>query len=181
MQKIKTPGEITVFEKVTNFTGSYLSISIHTGIFAIFLLLPVFGILDFEKSLLILTTIVSLEAIYLALFIQMTVNRNTQSLENVEKDIDEIQEDVEEISEDVDELAEDVEDIQESQEEMAKDLEEIQEDVEEISESQDEIEKELDELAEDVEDISEEVEERLGKIESTLELLLKELVSLKKK
>jgi peptidoglycan hydrolase CwlO-like protein len=199
MKKDKIPKlhQVSVFEKVTGFTGSYISILIHTIIFAIFLLLPVFGILDFEKSLLILTTIVSLEAIYLALFIQMTVNRNTQSLENVEEDIQEIQEDVEEISDDVEELAEDVEDIQESQEEMAKDLEEIQEDVEEISESQDEIEKELDELAEDVEDISEEVEEtdeeirieearkeeqknRLEKIENTLELLLREITSLKK-
>ena len=39
----------------------------------------------------LLTTAVSLEAIYLSIFIQMTVNRNTQSLEEVEEDIEGIQ------------------------------------------------------------------------------------------
>lgn len=47
-----------------------------------------------DKVLLILTTAVSLEAIYLAIFIQMTVNRTTTSLAGVEKDIGDIQEDV---------------------------------------------------------------------------------------
>jgi len=63
--------------------------------------------------LLILTTIVSLEAIYLAIFIQMTVNKHSEELEEVSEDIGEIQEDVEEIQKDVDEIQEDVEDIQE--------------------------------------------------------------------
>ena len=47
--------------------------------------------------LLILTTIVSLEAIYLSIFIQITVNRNTQSLDDFEADIDEIQSDIDKI------------------------------------------------------------------------------------
>ncbi|MEK7616618.1 MAG: hypothetical protein AAB414_01025, partial [Patescibacteria group bacterium] len=41
-------------------------------------------------------TWLSIEAIYLAIFIQMTVNRNTQSLEEVEEDIEDIQEEVSE-------------------------------------------------------------------------------------
>lgn len=54
--------------------------------------------------MLFLTTIVSLEAIYLAIFIQMTVNRNTEELQEVGQDIDEIQEDIDEIQEDVDDI-----------------------------------------------------------------------------
>lgn len=46
--------------------------------------------------MLILTTAVSLEAIYLAIFIQMTVNRTSESLEEVEEDIEDLQEDIEE-------------------------------------------------------------------------------------
>ena len=49
-----------------------------------------------------------MEAIYLAIFIQMTVNRNTESIEDIEEDIEDIQEDVEELSEDVEELSEEV-------------------------------------------------------------------------
>lgn len=63
--------------------------------------------------LLVLTTLVSLEAIYLAIFIQMSINQTTESLEVVEHDIDEIQEDIDEIQEDVDEIQEDVDEIQE--------------------------------------------------------------------
>lgn len=64
--------------------------------------------------LLILTTIVSLEAIYLAIFIQMTVNHASREIEDVGEDIGEIQKDIDEIQEDVDELQEDVEEIEES-------------------------------------------------------------------
>ena len=63
--------------------------------------------------LLILTTVVSLEAIYLSIFIQMTVNQHAEELEEVSEDIEEIQEDVGEIQKDVDEIQEDVEGIQE--------------------------------------------------------------------
>jgi uncharacterized protein YoxC len=52
---------------------------------------------SWDLLLLILTTVVSLEAIYLAIFIQMTVNQNTASLREVEKDIDAIEKDVDEI------------------------------------------------------------------------------------
>jgi low affinity Fe/Cu permease len=63
---------------------------------------------------------VSLEAIYLAIFIQMTVNQNTQSLREVEVDIDEIQENIDEIQEDVDEIQEDV--VEMTEEEKAAEV-----------------------------------------------------------
>ena len=85
-------------EKITSWIGSPASIVLHTLAFGAAFVLVLFGI-RFDTVLLILTTAVSLEAIYLALFIQMTVNRNTQSLAEVEEDIDEIQEDVDKLEE----------------------------------------------------------------------------------
>lgn len=70
-------------------------------------------LITFDRMLLVLTTVVSLEAIYLAIFIQMSLNRTRESLAEVEQDIDEIQEDVDEIQHDVDEIQEDVGEIQE--------------------------------------------------------------------
>ena len=63
--------------------------------------------------LLILTTLVSLEAIYLAIFIQMSVNKNSQDIEIIQEDVGEIQEDIDEIQKDVDEIQEDIEDMEE--------------------------------------------------------------------
>jgi biopolymer transport protein ExbB/TolQ len=84
--------------------------------------LAVFGV-NTDQVLLILTTVVSLEAIYLSIFIQMTVNRNTKSLEEVEADIDEIQEDVEGLEEDVEEISTDIDEIQaEDEEEEAQEV-----------------------------------------------------------
>lgn len=139
---------------VTRGIGSVPSIIIHTILFVGAFVMVFFGF-DFDRVLLIVTTIVSLEAIYLSIFIQLSVNYQARALENVEKDIDEIQEDVEGIAEDVEEIAEDVEDIQEAHEEIAEDIEEIQKDV-------DEIQKDVDEIQEDVDEIQEDVEEHLG-------------------
>ncbi len=97
--------------KVTYWVGTPYSILLHT-----FFFIGIFGLqligYTFSQVLLILTTLVSLEAIYLAILIQMTVNRNTLSLEAVEEDIDDIQEDVEDLEEDIDEISEDIEEIQ---------------------------------------------------------------------
>ena len=111
-------------KKFTSWIGSKNSLIFHTIFFLTMFSLPFFGF-KLDTVLLFLTTLVSLEAIYLAIFIQMTVNQNTQSLHIVEEEIEEIQEDVEEIQTDVDEIQADVDEIQE-------DVEEIQEDVEEI-------------------------------------------------
>ena len=91
---------------MTKWIGSPPSIIVHSTLFILAFASPLLG-LPFDRMLLILTTAVSLEAIYLAIFIQMTVNRNTESLVEVEEDIDEIQEDIDEIIEDVDEIVTD--------------------------------------------------------------------------
>ncbi len=105
--------------KVIESIGSPFSIIAHTVFFAAIFGLRFLGFTT-DSILLILTTAVSLEAIYLSIFIQMTVNRNTKSLKEVEEDIDEIQEDVEGMEKDIDEIQEDIDEIQEEdeQEEM---------------------------------------------------------------
>lgn len=118
---------------VIRAVGSVWSVIIHTLIFASAFVLVLMGA-DFERVLLVLTTLVSLEAIYLSIFIQMSVNFQARALANVEKDIDDIQENVEEISHDVEEIAEDVEEIAEDVEDIAEDVEEMQEDIDEIQE-----------------------------------------------
>ncbi len=112
-------------KKFTQMMGSKKSIFIHTIFFLAMLSMPLFGT-DLDTVLLVLTTLVSLEAIYLSLFIQMTVNENTASLHEVEEDLEGIQEDVDEISTDIDEIQQDVDEIQ-------ADVDEIQEDVDEIT------------------------------------------------
>lgn len=83
--------------------GTSTSLIVHTCAFVSIFALRFFGY-STEEILLILTTILSIEAVYLAIFIQITVNRTTESLANVEEDIDDIQEDVDGIQEDVDSL-----------------------------------------------------------------------------
>ena len=87
---------------------------IHHNSYHLFIGIFSLRLFGFSSSdiLLVLTTIVSLEAIYLSIFIQMTVNKHAEELEEVSEDIEEIQEDVDEIQKDVDEIQEDVEEIQ---------------------------------------------------------------------
>ena len=93
-------------DRFTKWVGSISSIVFHTIFFVFCLLSPFFGF-DFDRTLLFLTTLVSLEAIYLAIFIQFTVNKSNENIEKVEKNIDEIQEDIDEIQEDVEDIEED--------------------------------------------------------------------------
>lgn len=81
--------------KLTDWVGTPISLIIHTLFFVGIFALRGFGVTT-DYLLLILTTVVSLEAIYLSIFIQMTVNRNTESLEEVEENIEDIQEEVDE-------------------------------------------------------------------------------------
>ena len=108
----------TFIEKITAWIGSVTSLIIHTTVFAASFLFAVFGVISWNFMLLVLTTIVSLEAIYLAIFIQMTVNRQARELAEVSGDVEDIQEDIEEISHDVDEIQKDVDEIQEDVEEI---------------------------------------------------------------
>jgi len=98
--------------RLTDWIGSTSSVVVHTILFVGIFALYIFG-MNLQEILLILTTMVSLEAIYLAIFIQMTVNRNTQSLVEVEENIDEIQEDVEGMEKNIDEIQGDIDKLEE--------------------------------------------------------------------
>ena len=140
---------------ITRAVGSPRSIIIHTVLFAASFGAAFSGYISFDRMLLILTTIVSLEAIYLAIFIQMTINYQGQDIAEVQEDIDEIQENVEDISEDIDELQEDVEEISEDVEEMTEEgmTEEVAEERRKTEQraTLEEIQSDLRKLLEDIE------------------------------
>ena len=116
--------------RATRWIGSTQSLIAHTLFFIASFVVALLGV-PFDRVLLVLTTVVSLEAIYLSIFIQMSVNRSNYRLQAVSKDIDEIQEDIEEISEDVGEIQEDIEQIEKDVDEIQEDVGEIQEEIEE--------------------------------------------------
>jgi uncharacterized protein YoxC len=172
---IKTKTSFTLFlERLsiqsTRWIGSTQSLATHTVLFLFCFVLIIAGF-NSDKIMLILTTIVSLEAIYLSIFIQMSVNRQARRLREVSRDIEEISEDVEGIQKDVEEIQGDVEGIQEDVEEISEDVEGIQKDVEEIQED-------VEEISEDEEE-EEENDPQFDQIKKTLETLLEEVAQLK--
>ena len=108
---------LETIEKITTWVGSLSSLIVHTILFIASLIVGALGLLSWDTVLLVLTTGVSLEAIYLAIFIQMSVNQQSQTIKEVEHDIDEIQEDIDAIEEDVDEMHRD------DEEEEVRDIE----------------------------------------------------------
>lgn len=171
-KQIPERAEQAFAERVSISIGSTASLIVHTIIFLVFFILILIGY-SAERLLLILTTLVSLEAIYLAIFIQMSVNKNTASLEEVEEDLEE--------------LSDDIEDVTESLEEVEEELGEISEDIEDIQEGIDEIEEDIEEIEEDIEEDNKQDnldqrqnEEKFAEIHKTLEDILKQLQSLKK-
>jgi len=141
----------TLVEKITAWVGSGPSLILHTFLFATSFILAAIGKVSWDKMLLFVTTIVSLEAIYLSILIQMTVNRQSKELAEVSEDVEDIQEDIEEISHDVDEIQ--------------KDVDEIQEDVEEISGDDDSAEQQEQRQVMAIEQLSKDVQRLLADIE----------------
>lgn len=121
---------------ITKWVGSTGSIVFHTALFISAFIAPNLGLMSFERMLLMLTTIVSLEAIYLSIFIQMSINMSNQAIEIIQEDIEEIGDDIEEIQKDVDEIQEDVNEIQEDVDEIQEDVVEIQEETKEELENE---------------------------------------------
>lgn len=183
VKPVKETRKPTIAERATTWTGSIASLIVHTIVFALAFAFVWAGV-PLDTVLLILTTVVSLEAIYLAIFIQMAVNRQSLSLQNVEDDIDEIHAEVKEIGDDVDELSEDVDEIAKDVDELSDDVDEIAKDVDELAVDVDEIAKDIDEIGEDIDDIQEHDEKEqkpsLDKIESMLKLAIDDLERLKK-
>ncbi len=141
--------------KFTRWIGSSDSLILHTVFFAGIFVLLFFGF-EFDALLLILTTAVSLEAIYLAIFIQMTVNKSMETIEEVGEDVEEIQEDVQEIQEDVGEIQGDVKELEGDIEDISQDIDKIQEDDKKDASAQitlEEIQQGLKKLLSDIESL----------------------------
>lgn len=118
---------------VTRWVGSPSSILAHTVFFAVCFVAAYIGLIPFDRMLLVLTTVVSLEAIYLAIFIQISINSANEAIQEIEKDVDEIQEDVEEMTEEeeAEEKAQKAEkatlaEIQKNLQKLMKDIEGLQ-------------------------------------------------------
>ena len=123
MKTPKNPQNMENFAvTVTRWLGSIQSVILHTIIFILSFIAVYAGFIPFDRMLLVLTTAVSLEAIYLSIFIQITLNYTKEDVVEIQEDIDEIQEDVEEISEDVDEIQEDIDELQEDVEEVSEEV-----------------------------------------------------------
>ncbi|MFZ1654280.1 MAG: hypothetical protein WBO92_03360 [Candidatus Moraniibacteriota bacterium] len=153
------------------YIGSPLSLVLHSIFFVGIFVLQWTGY-SFEEIMLILTTVVSLEAIYLSIFIQITVNHQAMKLTEVSEDVDEISEDVEEIGEDVEGISEDVEEISKGLDDIQEDVKEISEEVEDLGE---EIEKDDQEYSADrSHDI-----QKITHIQTALEELLREVKAMK--
>jgi len=120
--------------------GSVASLIIHTILFILAWLFT-----DF----LFLTTVVSLEAIYLSILIQLSVNIQAKKLQSIQEDVEGIQEDVEGIQEDVEGIQEDVEEINED----VEDEDEDDDSIKEIKLTMDEVQKTLGKLMKEVIDL----------------------------
>lgn len=125
---------------IPRLMGSMNSLIIHTILFILSYALIFMGFNE-DKIFDLLTNIVSLEAIYLSIFLLMSGNLQLKKLHDVATNVKEIQEDVDEIQDDIDEIQEDIDEIQEDQED----------------------------------------DEILNKIDSTLNVLIKEVAELKKR
>ena len=120
----RVPALAAAIQKAIVWVGSPASIVIHTVAFAACFASSLTGVVRWDLMLTVLTNVVSLEAIYLAIFIQFSVNQQAKSLRGVEEDVESIQEDVEELGEHVEGIKEDVEDIQEDIVEISEDAQE---------------------------------------------------------
>lgn len=109
--------------RTTTWIGSTQSLLVHTALFIVSFIIVILGV-PLDRVLLVVTTLVSLEAIYLSIFIQMSVNRSEARLSSVSENLEEIQEDVENIEFDVNEIQEDIDEIQENVDEIQEDIEE---------------------------------------------------------
>ena len=93
------------------WVGTKQSLIVHTIFFIFMMCLPLFGV-SAASAMLFLTTVVSLEAIYLNIFIQMGVNRGADEQQQTRIVLSSVQETIEDIGDDVQEIMEDDENEQ---------------------------------------------------------------------
>ena len=118
VKKITKPK--TRLDSIISWVGTPASLVAHTIFFALMPTLRLFGV-SASDVMLILTTVVSLEAIYLNIFIQMGVNRQADEQEKTRTEITSLHETVEEVQETMEEVQETMEDVQETIDDDEKD------------------------------------------------------------
>ncbi len=153
------------------YVGSPISLILHSFFFVGIFALQWFGY-GFDQIMLILTTVVSLEAIYLSIFIQMTVNHHAHKLAQVSEDVEDISEDVDDISEDVEEISKDIDHIHENVKGISEDVNEISGDIDDLGEERERDDQEY--TADRTHDI-----QKIEHIKNTLEELLREIKTIK--
>jgi low affinity Fe/Cu permease len=110
----------TLSDHLTRWIGSTTSLIVHTFLFILaFASHWLFG-WPFDFILLILTTAVSLEAIYLAIFIQRSVNQQAERLEDVEESLDDVEKAVDDVEEALDDVEEALDDVEEGLDDVEK-------------------------------------------------------------
>ncbi|HTT98295.1 MAG TPA: DUF1003 domain-containing protein [Rhizomicrobium sp.] len=176
VQPVAETTTIRAIEGVIVWIGSPTSLVIHTIIFAGFFTVSFLKWVSWDLMFAVLTNVVSLEAIYLAIFIQMSVNRQAASLKEVEEDVGDIQENIEELGENVEELGENVEELGENVEELGENVEDLKEDVEDIQEDIGDINEDDDGDAHDRKQA-----EMLEALTNDIKTMLKHLETLKSK
>lgn len=129
--------------KIVKLIGTVESVIIHTILFTLAILLYIFNCYDRETIMLVVTTIVSLEAIYLSIFIQMGINNHGKKLEEIKENVEDIQENVEDIQENVEDIQEDVEELNDDDND---DDNEDDEDIKKIKDTLDILVKEIKDL-----------------------------------
>jgi peptidoglycan hydrolase CwlO-like protein len=93
---------------LVRWVGTTNSLIVHSIFFLLsFLSHWIFG-LSIDLVLLVLTTVVSLEAIYLAIFIQRSVNQQATRLEDVEDALDDVGESLDDVEESIDDVEESI-------------------------------------------------------------------------
>lgn len=164
--------------KAMLWLGSVNSLIVHT---LLFLAAYIWYIITKDNTILIfVTAMVSFEAIYLSIFIQMGVNLHSKKLESVADDVEGLQKDVGEIQEDMEEIQEDVEEIHENVQDEDEDeddekLLEIQKTINRLIKEVKYIKKQI---LEDQEDDEDDVD--ILEIKNTLTELMKEVKEIKK-
>jgi septal ring factor EnvC (AmiA/AmiB activator) len=93
-------------DNIIKWVGSTNSLIIHTAVFVLSFVSPFIFKVSFDLVLLVLTTLVSLEAIYLAIFIQRSVNQQANRLEDVEDALDDVEESLDDVEESIDDVEE---------------------------------------------------------------------------
>jgi low affinity Fe/Cu permease len=155
----------SITNKVTTWMGSTNSIICHTIFFIVSFLSVALGLLPLNTMLLVLTTLVSLEAIYLAIFIQRSVNLQSATIVEEFDDLEEaISEDIDEtekaLMKDLDETEKNIsDDIDETEKAIFEDLDQteaaISDDIDEtergiVKKTPKVMEKPLDEIIEEL-------------------------------